>query len=153
MRLTNHKNTSTDYRRARALRNNASPVEQKLWPFLREAAAAEGLKFRRQQVIHPYITDFACMKARLLVELDGDTHAHSTEYDAARDKRLEELGFVVVRYFNGDVTGNPESVAMDIVNRATRLVQKHETEGKRRSPLPDPPRKGEGTLSSRNGEE
>ena len=58
MRLEEHNNTAKDYKRARILRNEASPIERKLWRVLRELAALKNLKFRRQQAIHPYIADF-----------------------------------------------------------------------------------------------
>jgi very-short-patch-repair endonuclease len=74
MQIKHRENTEEDYKRAKALRNDASPFERRLWDGIRAMAAARKLKFRRQQVIHPYIADFACMKARLLVELDGFSH-------------------------------------------------------------------------------
>ncbi|MDR3423668.1 MAG: acyloxyacyl hydrolase [Alphaproteobacteria bacterium] len=125
MRLDTHDNTSQDYRRAREMRNIASPVENKLWVVLREAAKASGLKFRRQQAVHPFIAAFACMKARLLVEQDGDSHANSESYDRSRDKKLKEMGFVVLRFANDDVVQNAEGVAMEIVHQAGRLVKEN----------------------------
>ncbi len=123
MRLNPHDNTPKDYRRAHSLRNNASPIEKKLWPVLREAAKAKGLKFRRQQAIHPYIADFACMEARLLIEIDGDTHATSTGYDKARDDKLQKTGFTILRFTNDDVVKNVDGVAETIILNAVRLAQ------------------------------
>ncbi|MDR3450932.1 MAG: endonuclease domain-containing protein [Alphaproteobacteria bacterium] len=137
MRLAPHDNTAKDYRRARELRNNASPVENTLWAVLREAAKIAGLKFRRQQPLHPYIADFACMQARLLVELDGDSHANSVAYDKVRDRKLREMGFSILRFCNDDVVQNAEGVAARIIERAHLL----------NAPLPNPPHKGEGTAA------
>ena len=123
MRLNAHSNTPKDYRRARSLRNDASPIEQKLWPVLRDAAKSKGLKFRRQQVIHPYIADFACMEVRLLIEIDGDTHATSKGYDEARDDKLRKIGFTVLRFTNDDVMKNVDGVAETIILNAVRLGQ------------------------------
>jgi len=155
MRLDPHDNTAKDYARARKLRNNASPIENKLWLILREAAKANGLIFRRQQVLHPYIADFACMKARLLIELDGDTHADSKEYDDVRDNKLRRMGFIVLRFANDDVVQNVEGMVMEIIRQAVRLVQNNKRDCLRISPLPrikcgagsNPPRKGEEILS------
>jgi very-short-patch-repair endonuclease len=124
MRLNAHKNTSKDYRRARDLRNNASPIENKLWLVLRETSKAEGLRFRRQQAVHPYIADFACMKVRLLIELDGETHANTGGYDEARDKKLKNMGFTILRFSNDDVVKNVDGVAMEIIRQATGLLKK-----------------------------
>jgi very-short-patch-repair endonuclease len=150
MRLYAHNNTTKDYRRARNLRNNASPIEEKLWRVLREAAKAEGLKFRRQQAVHPYIADFACMEARLLIELDGDTHANKKGYDLARDKKLRDMGFVVLRYTNDDVVQNVDGVAMKIIHQAAGLTQNTKSEFLLNSPLPNPPREGEGISTCPN---
>ena len=144
MRLECHNNTTKDYRRARDLRNNASPVENKLWPVLRVAAKAKGLKFRRQQAVHPYVADFACMDARLLIELDGDTHASKGKYDKVRDDKLRKMGFAVLRFGNDDVVNNVDGVVMEIIRRAVGLVQDRQGNLLRNSPLPDPPREGEG---------
>jgi very-short-patch-repair endonuclease len=137
-RINKHENTPADYRRARELRNNASPVENILWPVLREAAKLVGLKFRRQQVIHPYIADFACMSVKLVVELDGDSHVQTVAYDRAREQALCGLGFTVLRFCNDDVVKNAEGVVVRIIEQALRL----------RTPLPNPPRKGEGIFSN-----
>ena len=67
MRENHHLTEDQDYLRARELRHNSSQFEQKLWTASRKIAAIEQLKFRRQQPIHPYIADFACMKAKLLI--------------------------------------------------------------------------------------
>lgn len=137
MRLAYHDNTTKDYRRARGLRNNVSPIEQKLWRILREAAKIAGLRFRRQQPLHPYIADFACMSAKLLVELDGDTHAESEGYDRMRDAKLRSMGYNILRFCNDDVVRNAEGVAAAIIEKALLL----------NAPLPAPPREGEGNLS------
>ncbi|MFA4994391.1 MAG: endonuclease domain-containing protein [Bdellovibrionales bacterium] len=125
MRLCPHGNTAKDYRRARNLRNDPSPIENKLWAVLRTAAKAQKLKFRRQQALHPYIADFACMEARLLVELDGDTHAVRKKYDEARDDKLQKMGFTVLRFTNDDVMKNVDGVTETIILQAVMLVQRN----------------------------
>lgn len=122
MRLNNHKNTAQDYQTARLLRNNASPVEQRLWRVLSKNAAAHGLKFRRQQAIHPYIVDFACLTARLIIELDGTTHDNQQAYDAKRTAFLEAEGYQVLRFTNEAVMQNPEGVVATILDSAQKRM-------------------------------
>jgi len=94
-RFNQHLTSSADHQRARALRNSASPFEKKLWVHLRVQAKLKDLRFRRQQPIHPYIADFACMQARLLIELDGLSHDARQNYDKVRDEKLRAMGFTM----------------------------------------------------------
>jgi len=96
-------------RHARALRANQTDAEARLWTGLRDRRLA-GAKFRRQVAIGPYIADFTCFAARLIVELDGGQHAHDANADAARTARLEGQGFRVLRFWNNDVLANTEGV-------------------------------------------
>jgi very-short-patch-repair endonuclease len=86
-----------------------TPAEIRLWHHLR-AARFDDHKFRRQTVIGPYIADFTCRSAMMVVEIDGDTHAMQVNYDARRTAFLEEQGWRVVRFTNADVMGNLEGV-------------------------------------------
>src|SRR5438270_800447 len=90
--------------RAKALRANLTETERRLWYHLR--ANRLGVKFQRQVVLPPYITDFASRSERLVIELDGDTHAGREAYDAARTRALEERGYRVLRFTNSDVMSN-----------------------------------------------
>jgi very-short-patch-repair endonuclease len=92
---------------AARLRRDATDVESKLWFALRDRRL-DGFKFRRQATIGPYIVDFLCVEARLIVELDGGQH--SVEVDAARTAFLEERGYRVVRFWNTDVVEAFEGV-------------------------------------------
>ncbi len=118
---------------ARKLRQNLSPVEQKIW--LRLRANALGVKFRRQQPILNYITDFCCMELKLVIEIDGDTHAISPQKDRARDLSLSQAGYKVLRYTNSQAVNELDDVVEDIYRHVQRLLS---------DPLPNPPRKGEG---------
>ena len=84
-----------------------------MWQVLR-AKRFINLKFRRQNVIQPYIVDFYCHEIGLVIELDGGQHGadDAIEYDAERTKFLETLGLTVVRYWNYDVLGLTD-VALD----------------------------------------
>ena len=96
--------------RARRLRREATPAEKKLWSVLRGGAIG-GFKFRRQQRLGPFVADFACQSARLVIEIDGDSHAHQIEYDARRTEFLMREGYRVLRFTNLDVMDNLEGVS------------------------------------------
>ena len=116
MRLKEHPNTTKDYLRAKTLRNEASPDERLFWKALRESAVVHGLKFRRQHVVHPYFADFACLSARVIVELDGESHNGSVAYDRQRDSFLRSQGYDVLRFSNDEVRTNLEGVVATILS-------------------------------------
>ena len=87
---------------ARALRRAMTPWERKLWyRFLRTYP----VKFYKQQIIGPYIADFCCPSARLIVELDGSRHFTPDEQpaDAKRSAALQAHGYAVLRFPNVDI--------------------------------------------------
>jgi very-short-patch-repair endonuclease len=104
--------------RARALRANATDAERILWSSLR-LLRAQGFHFRRQAHIGPYIADFACKSARLIIELDGSQHgeADARAYDAARTRFLEGRSYRVLRFWNDEVFTNRDGV-LDAILRA-----------------------------------
>ncbi len=69
-----------------------------------------GYKFRRQVVIDPYIADFVCLEAKLIVEADGGQHAEQANYDTRRTTRLEEMGYKVLRFWNHEILGETDAV-------------------------------------------
>ena len=80
-----------------------------MWNILR-AHRLSGLKFTRQVPIGPYIVDFAAWSRKLVMEVDGDTHADQVAYDAARTAFLSTQGYRVLRFANADVMRNAEGV-------------------------------------------
>jgi len=97
--------------RARTMRReNATEVEKRLWQRLRSRQL--GVKFRRQVPVGPYVADFMCFDARLIVELDGGQHGgeQGLVQDERRTRYLEEQGFRVLRFWNNDVTDNLQGV-------------------------------------------
>ena len=118
--------------RARAMRNNPTEPERRLW---REVSGSrfEGVKFRRQEVIGRCIVDFWCPSAQLAIEVDGDTHSDSDK-DARRDAYLKQFGVGVLHVTNPDVMGNIEGV-MFVIGEALRGAV---------SPHPNPSPEGEG---------
>jgi very-short-patch-repair endonuclease len=91
------------------LRNNSTDVERLLWERLRRQQL-DRYKFRRQVVIEPYIVDFACFEAKLVIELDGGQHQFEEEKDRERDEYLKRCGYQVLRFWNNEVTSNIEGV-------------------------------------------
>jgi very-short-patch-repair endonuclease len=100
--------------RARELRVEATDVERKLWSVLRGRQLG-GAKFRRQYPIDRYFADFACVEAKLIVELDGGQHDDQAAYDARRTETLRLHGWKVVRFWNNEVTQNLDGVAYTIL--------------------------------------
>jgi len=84
-------------------------AEHALWYRLRGRRFA-GSKFRRQVPIGPYVVDFLCETARVVVELDGGQHAERVAADRARTRNLNALGYEVVRFWNDEVLQNMEGV-------------------------------------------
>jgi very-short-patch-repair endonuclease len=68
-----NRQTQLKHAAAKELRANATEMERKLWTVLRRKQLS-GVRFRRQQPIGPYIADFFCSSAKLVIELDGDQH-------------------------------------------------------------------------------
>ncbi len=102
--------------RAKAMRRVPTPFERRLWLALR-AGRLGGAKFRRQQIIGPYIVDLACrLPAMMVVEIDGDTHGAQLDYDRKRTEFLEARGYRVLRFANRDISDNLEGVVMTIAS-------------------------------------
>src|SRR5215210_3496901 len=99
--------------RARELRKNSSRPERLLWNMIRNRAL-NGLKFRRQQPIGPYVADFYCEAARLVVELDGISHDQQEEYDRLRDQYMQQKDLMVVRIQIDELLKNKEVVANEL---------------------------------------
>ena len=128
-------------RHARDNRKAASEPEQRLWLELR-AARFHAVKFRRQKVIGDYIADFAANDPKLVIELDGDSHAAQVEYDAQRTAFLEAEGYTVLCFGNNDVMGNMDGVLTSLAKVVAGL--------RARPPLPTLSPEGERTLGREN---
>lgn len=118
--------------RAKTMRQNPTPTETAMWSILR-AKRFERVKFARQVVIAPYIADFVARSRRLIIEIDGDTHALCKPKDARRTAWLENQGYRVIRFTNFEVGSNLDGVAHAIAAALAAL------------PLSQPsPQRGEG---------
>ena len=94
---------------AKQLRSAMTEAEKLLWYYLR-AGRFEGCKFRRQVPLGPYVADFLCEDARLILEVDGGQHADQVARDAERTAWLHGQGYEVMRFWNNEVVGNIEGV-------------------------------------------
>ena len=101
---------------ARRLRRNLSLPEQLLWRILR--ATRGNCRFRRQHAMGPYVADFYCPRARLIVEVDGATHDGRQDRDARRDAYLSSLGLTVIRIAAADVLADPSGTADGLLRLA-----------------------------------
>jgi len=94
---------------ARRLRRNMTPAEQTLWDALK-GKQLDGLKFRPQHPVGPFILDFWCPARKLVVELDGGSHDGREAEDEARTQRLQDYGYRVIRFRNEEVLTDLPSV-------------------------------------------
>ncbi|WP_315836073.1 endonuclease domain-containing protein [Bradyrhizobium prioriisuperbiae] len=106
--------------RARQLRQTMTPAETLLWRYLK-AHRIDGLGFRRQVPFRNYIADFVCLSAKLVVELDGESHdfAEQQKADRDRDDVFASEGFATLRFTNDQVVSNLEGV-VDVIRRTAR---------------------------------
>lgn len=103
--------TGRSMRNARCQRRAMSPPEVKLWALLRRSPS--GIRFRRQHPIGPYVADFYCPAAKLVIEIDGSAHdfARPATRDESRNHFMRSLGLEVVRIPAADVFRDAAAVA------------------------------------------
>lgn len=104
--------------RARSLRREMTFAEQRMWNALR-SKQINHLRFRRQHPIGPYIADFACISAKLIIEIDGGQHQEQAAYDERRTAFLQQQGWRVLRFWSNDVLSNLEGVLAKVANALT----------------------------------
>ena len=141
-------------RRSVQLRQSMTDAELILWSRLRKRQI-EGQHFRRQHPVGPYITDFACVALKLIVEVDGNTHGTDQEiaHDTRRTVYLERQGWSVLRCFNIDVYRNLDGVITPIGEVVHELGQRSMTDTPLRGAPFDPatPRRSRVTSPARGG--
>ena len=93
------------------LRSTQTDAERKLWQRINRDQLL-GFRFNRQKPLLSYIVDFYCLKAKLVIELDGSQHYEPDyqEKDRLRDAELNSLGFTVMRFDNHSVMTNIDGV-------------------------------------------
>jgi len=92
---------------ARKLRRTMTDAERHLWRHLRLHTL--GFHFRRQVPVGTFVVDFACLRRKLIIEVDGGQHLQSQE-DEIRDHWLREQGYRILRFWNHEVLANVEGV-------------------------------------------
>ena len=99
------------------MRNNSTLSEVLLWNELKSGKML-GYKFNRQKPLNTYIVDFYCHKLKLVIEIDGDSHSHEDVYlnDIKRQKILESMNLVFLRFDDLEIKKNLVNVLMVIEN-------------------------------------
>lgn len=117
---------------AKKLRNNMTMGEIALWREIK--GKKTGVRFSRQIPIDQYIVDFYCKDLQLAIEVDGSIHFEEgqQEKDAIRQKRLEQLGVVIIRFSDLDVKNNLSWVLLNIDKTIKEI-----------KPIPNPSKEGE----------
>jgi very-short-patch-repair endonuclease len=118
---------------ARDMRHPLTPAEAKIWSRVRNRGL--GFKIRRQHPIWRFIADFYCAEAKLVIEIDGESHVEpeQKEYDQARTEWLEERGYKVIRIMNEAVYKHPEDALNEIYLNCKERVSELKLEGERNS--------------------
>jgi very-short-patch-repair endonuclease len=105
---------------ARQMRKAPTRAEELLWKRLR-GRREDGLKFRRQEPIGPFIVDLVCHEARLVIEVDGRDHLWKTT-DRERTEWLRREGYEVIRFKNEDALFQPRMCWLAVLTAAYRRV-------------------------------
>lgn len=110
--------------RAKTLRRELTKAETAMWSMLRDLRPY-GARFRRETPIGPYIADFAWLSARIVIEVDGDTHEtdQGRRHDRRRDALLTGQGFTVLRFENEQVLSGPDFVFVTIQTHAAPFLK------------------------------
>lgn len=96
---------------AQNLRREPTDAAKRLWSRLR--AKQLGVQFTREYPIGGAVTDFACRRLKLVIEVDGGQHSDSST-DEARTRMIESHGYRVIRFWNNDVLQNTDGVVLRI---------------------------------------
>ncbi len=97
----------TTQKHAKDLRQNLTKAETILWKYIK-GNKIEGVKFRRQFPIEPFIVDYAAIEIKLIIEVDGATHTSADEisYDRSRETYLKAQGWRIIRVWNNEIYNN-----------------------------------------------
>lgn len=104
------------------LKQEMTSAEKILWEHLRSKKL--GVKFKRQHIIDSFIPDFVSLSIKLIIEVDGKIHLKKRREDDERTKRLEILGYKVIRFKNEEVENNLNEVLKKIKNNIEKLISK-----------------------------
>ena len=114
-----------DHTFERELRRTRTEAEARLWLYMRNQRTFDN-KFRRQHRIGPYVVDFFCASANLVLEIDG-SHLEAETYDLVRTAYLNWRGYRVLRFWNNEVLARTGDV-LEVIAQALKAEQKQEQE-------------------------
>ncbi len=111
---------------ARELRSERpTKAERRIWKSLLCKKQSE-IRFLRQRPISYFIVDFFAPELGLIVEIDGNSHYHKPEYDAYRQNQLENLGYTLIRFSEGQVLNQLDDVHTQICHVIHCLKSQHQ---------------------------
>jgi very-short-patch-repair endonuclease len=99
---------------ARRLRRDQTDTGKRLWYHLKHRGLGGG-RLRRQHPVGPYVVDFVCIEARLIVEPDGGQHAERAAADRQRTAHLESLGYRLLRFWNNEARADTQAASAAIL--------------------------------------
>lgn len=132
--------TARSMNSARRLRRQLSLPEMLLWRLLR--LNRRDLRFRKQHAIGPFVADFYCPAAKMVIEVDGAVHNERQDADARRDGYMVSLGLTVVRVTAAEVLADPEGVADGVYRLCESVAGPSTTQLRSAVPLPIASRRG-----------
>ena len=106
---------------AKRLRRDQTDAERKMWRLLRPFRD-DGIPFRRQAPVGPYVADFVWLSGRLVIEVDGGQHnePRGEVKDSARTAWLRSQGFEVLRFWNNEVMRNGDGCQQAIADAVSK---------------------------------
>lgn len=107
------------HKHSRDLRQTSTEAEQKLWFRLR-GGRLKGYKFRRQHPIPPYIVDFYCEAAHLVIELDGSQHNKAV--DQVRTTHMQARGLTILRFWDNETLQQTDAVLESILRAVSERI-------------------------------
>lgn len=116
-----NKSSKRKHRFAAYLRRNLTWSEKILWSRLKDKKLGE--RFYSQSLVYGYVADFYCAACKLVVEVDGDSHAKQVAYDKIRDRVLWEKGIVTMRFSNQEVVNNTAAVVALIADKMKKRMK------------------------------
>jgi very-short-patch-repair endonuclease len=113
MHSNNHYNKNLKQFAQELRTQSVSKAEKKIWKSILSKEQL-GERFIRQRPIHNYIVDFFCPKLGIIIEIDGNSHLNKGEYDFYREEKLKSLGYVIIRFTEGEVLNQLDEVSNKI---------------------------------------
>lgn len=104
-------------------RDHPTLAEAAMWEIL-HGKKLGGFKFRRQHKIGPFIVDFYCHAANLVVEVDGPIHERQQDEDVKRSAWLTSIGLTVIRFRNEEILNEKGLVKQRILEALVAASKK-----------------------------